>query len=220
MCPLHACAIAAGDAARNVSTMPRLRLAPGSLARQLGGRHDGGGGGGRARALPERCRAARPRPVSGRHVSVLHGLVPFCDGVLQCCAASSRFGTAYFSVAWPRPVSGRHVSVLHGLVPFWDGMLQGCMAPSRFGTACRPSVQARLRSPCTNCPHQVRDDGANAPFVLSSQPLPRLPSRETLCTTSLQCAICIIIAVAPQGNKKRGALVCRSPSWVCPFVRG
>ncbi len=151
LCPLHACAIAAGDAARNVSTMPRLRLAPGSLARQLGGRHDGGGGG-------------------------------------------TREGSA--------------------------GALQGCMAPSRFGTACRPSVQARLRSPCTNCPHQVRDDGANAPFVLSWQPLPRLPSRETLCTMSLQCAVCIIIAAAPQGNKKRGALVCRSPSWVCPFVRG
>ena len=94
LCPLHACAIAAGDAARNVSTMPRLRLAPGSLARQLGGRHDGGGGGTREGSA----------------------------GALQGCAASSRFGTACCKAARPRPVLGRHVAGLHGSVPFRDGV--------------------------------------------------------------------------------------------------
>ena len=44
--------------------------------------------------------------------------------------------------------------------------------------AVRQSVQARLRSPCTNCPHQVRDDGAIAPLyhcLRHCHPRQRLP---------------------------------------------
>ena len=44
--------------------------------------------------------------------------------------------------------------------------------------AVRQSVQARLHSPCTNCPHQVRDDGAIAPLyhcLRHCHPRQRLP---------------------------------------------
>ena len=77
--------------------------------------------------------------------------------------------------------------------------------------AVRQSVQARLHSPCTNCPHQVRDDGAIAPLyhcLRHCHPRQRLPgcrlggrhggavapfvlsaSLETLHAASLPCVV-------------------------------
>ena len=69
--------------------------------------------------------------------------------------------------------------------------------------AVRHSVRARLRSPCTNCPHQVRDDGANAPFVLSSRPLPRFATVEDAArnvSTILACGLPHKKHPSPQGN--------------------
>ena len=139
LCPLHACAIAAGDAARNVSTMPRLRLAPGSLARQLGGRHDGGGGGTREGSA----------------------------GALQGCAASSRFGTACCRAAWLRPVSGRRVGhpCKHGcahlapIVRIKCGMTAQTRRLCCHGSRCRGCHRGRR---CAQCLY-------NVPFVSSSR---------------------------------------------------
>ena len=100
--------------------------------------------------------------------------------------------------------------------------------------AVRQSVQARLRSPCTNCPHQVRDDGAIAPLyhcLRHCHPRLRLlgcrlggrhdgavapfvlsPPLETLRAASLQCTVCIVIAAVPQGDKKTGSVVVSLPA--------
>ena len=101
-CVVLHCAIA-GDAARNVSTMPRLRLASGSLARQLGGgsairastssRHSGlraGILGGLMRSIALHCRLAivhprqrLPRPrVGARGDGANAPFVPSCPSAL------------------------------------------------------------------------------------------------------------------------------------------
>ena len=66
--------------------------------------------------------------------------------------------------------------------------------------AVRQSVQARLRSPCTNCPHQVRDDGAIAPLyhcLRHCHPRQRLPG----CRLGGRHdgAVCIAVANPPPG---------------------
>ena len=71
-----------------------------------------------------------------------------------------------------------------------------CAAANRLAGVSSPPTPPRV-------PHQVRDDGANAPFVLSSRPLPRFATVEDAArnvSTILACGLPHKKHPSPQGN--------------------